>query len=240
MNKDTKHNADQEAGSENNQTQKDRIHIGHGGLHITDEHGDEVHIDRNGLHVNEAGQNQVHIDREGVKINGETVHVNSHIHRHSFPILALVTLFYVIWVLVISVGHFSSDEYNLYAMGLLLFLLVPLGHSIIEAVQNKRFPTGIFSLLCFSAFLLAGFFFSAWHPAWLLLLFIPLIESIPPAVREKNGHKFAFWDLALILFLFLGFAPSFGFAEHGLWHPGWVVFLLIPVYHSFVSYLSKK
>lgn len=33
----------------------------------------------------------------------------------------------------------------------------------------------------------------------------------------------------LILFLILGFADDFGFSSKPLWHPGWVVFLLIPI-----------
>ena len=238
MIKDTKFDSDHQSNSDNNKTTQNHIHIGKDELHITDKSGDEIHIDHSGLHVN-SGQDEVYIGPDGVKTNGKA-NVTQHIARRSFPLFALATLLYVIWVLIVAVGSLSSNEYNLYAMGLLLFLIVPLGHSITEAIHGKCFPTGIFSLFCFIGFLLAGFLFSAWHPAWILLLFIPLIESIPPAIREKNAHKFAFWDLMLILFLLLGFAPSFGIAKHGLWHPGWVVFLLIPVYHSFVSYMRRK
>lgn len=33
----------------------------------------------------------------------------------------------------------------------------------------------------------------------------------------------------LFVFLVLGFADDFGFAEKPLWHPGWIIFLLIPI-----------
>ena len=39
----------------------------------------------------------------------------------------------------------------------------------------------------------------------------------------------------LILFLILGFADDFGFSSKPLWHPGWIVFLTIPLVHIFTS-----
>ncbi|MCI8590077.1 MAG: hypothetical protein HFE77_05130 [Clostridiales bacterium] len=222
MNHDEKHNRDPQT----DRGDKDHIAIDKDGIHITDHTGDEVHINRGGLHINSHSNDA----KEAIRQRA----------NHSFPLFALATLLYVIWVLAIAIGDFALNGQNLYVWGLLVFLIVPLGDSITEAMNKKRFPTGIFSLLCLVGFLLAGLLFSAWHPAWILLLFIPLIESIPTAIREKNGHKFAFWDVTLILFLLLGFAPLFGIADHGLWHPGWVVFLLIPAYHSFVSYLRKR
>lgn len=35
--------------------------------------------------------------------------------------------------------------------------------------------------------------------------------------------------LCLITFLILGFADDIGFSDKPLWHPGWIVFLLIPI-----------
>lgn len=44
---------------------------------------------------------------------------------------------------------------------------------------------------------------------------------------------FAYPILATLAFLCFGF---FG----GLWHPGWVVFLTIPLYYSLVAYFSES
>lgn len=33
----------------------------------------------------------------------------------------------------------------------------------------------------------------------------------------------------VIVFLILGFADDIGFSDKPLWHPGWIIFLLIPI-----------
>lgn len=221
--------------------QDQRVHIGADGIHVEDK-GEEVHIGRGGIHV-KGKRDQVDVGPDGVLINGEPYSRKEGAFRdraaRSFPFLALATLCYVIFVLAAAIGNFTLGGRNLYLWGLLFFLLVPLGDSISEAVRYKRFPTGMATVLLLGGFLAAGLLRGAWHPAWMLLLFIPLVQSAAGAVRNRNPHEFAFWLLALIAYLVLGFAPLFGIADRGLWHPGWVVFLLIPVYHSFVAYLRR-
>ena len=81
-----------------------------------------------------------------------------------------------------------------------------------------------FSIMVFIAFMLIGTIYGAWHPAWLLFLFIPVVESFIVAVKTRNAHVFAYPVAVTILFLILGFFK-------GIWHPAWVVFLTIPIYY---------
>ena len=127
---------------------------------------------------------------------------------------------------------------QLLAALLTFFALLAAGLNYFIICQGYS-TTGMATVLLLGGFLAAGLLRGAWHPAWMLLLFIPLVQSAAGAVRNRNPHEFAFWLLALIAYLVLGFAPLFGIADRGLWHPGWVVFLLIPVYHSFVAYLRR-
>lgn len=82
-------------------------------------------------------------------------------------------------------------------------------------------------------YLLVGIFWSAWHPAWLLFLLIPLWHSFTEAVKHRNPYIFAYPVLAALLFLCMGIF-------WGAWHPGWVVFLTVPLYYPMVSFLTGR
>lgn len=73
-----------------------------------------------------------------------------------------------------------------------------------------------------------------WHPAWLLFLLIPIIESGINAIRSKSPKRFAFPVFVTLIFLCLGFFLN-------AWHPGWLVFLTIPIFYSipFGSYKNE-
>ena len=51
------------------------------------------------------------------------------------------------------------------------------------------------------------------------------------AFEKKDPNHFAYPVFAVLVYLCLGFFKL-------LWHPGWVVFLTIPLYYSLVSYLK--
>lgn len=52
-------------------------------------------------------------------------------------------------------------------------------------------------------------------------------------IDYARASKFPFPILAVIAFLFIGYV-------WGLWHPGWLVFLTIPVYYGTVEWLAKR
>ncbi len=87
--------------------------------------------------------------------------------------------------------------------------------------------TSIYTLLVVIGYILLGAFLDLWHPAWILFISIPLVDSIIEAIFQKDAKKFAFPILAVIVFLFVG-------CVYHIWHPTWVVFILIPVYYSLV------
>lgn len=91
-----------------------------------------------------------------------------------------------------------------------------------------RFPLGL--LVCF-AYLLVGIFYQAWHPGWLLLALIPILDSLVRAIEKRNASCFAYPIAALAFFLGLGFCT-------GNWM-GWIALLTIPMYYSLVSYIKS-
>lgn len=96
-----------------------------------------------------------------------------------------------------------------------------------SAEPKLRFPTAL--LICI-AYLVIGIMYKAWHPGWLLLLWIPILESLITAVKRRNASHFAYPVAALLVFLSLGFVK-------GNWL-GWIAFLTIPVYYSLVSFIK--
>ena len=145
------------------------VHVGLDGIHVVDRDGSNVHVGWNGVHVEDGkkGEN-VHVGKNGVFVNGKKYDWDG--KGSQVPFTAVILLLYV----------------------------------------------------------LVGFFYGAWHPAWLLFLLVPLWYSFVEAVRHGNPCLFAYPVFAALLYLCLGFF-------WGAWHPGWVVFLTVPVYYSVAS-----
>lgn len=93
---------------------------------------------------------------------------------------------------------------------------------------RKRFPIGL--VICI-AYLMVGIFYQAWHPGWLLLLLIPIFDSLVTAVKRRNASRFAYPMVTLLFFLAFGIFT-------GNWM-GWIAFLTIPLYYSLVNYFKS-
>ncbi len=91
-----------------------------------------------------------------------------------------------------------------------------------------RFPIGVIIIL---AYLVIGILYNVWHPGWLLLLFIPIIDSLITAIEKRNAYRFAYPFIPILFFL------SYGIFT-GNWI-GWVSLLTIPIYYSLVSYIKS-
>jgi hypothetical protein len=82
------------------------------------------------------------------------------------------------------------------------------------------------ALLAVAAFVIIGFTTGSWHPAWIVFLAVPAAAIIAGIATGRRGIVRSVTGIVSILamaaFLALGFV-------WGLWHPGWVVFLAVPV-----------
>ena len=90
------------------------------------------------------------------------------------------------------------------------------------------FPFPILALL---AFLCMGFIWDLWHPGWLVFLTVPIYYYI---VNLIEARRVTFWKLlpypmfCTIIYLCLGIIWD-------LWHPGWLIFLTIPIWSFFAN-----
>lgn len=59
---------------------------------------------------------------------------------------------------------------------------------------------------------------------WVMLLLIPVIPSIFDAIEKRKFTAFLYPLLIVALYCYLGI-------QFRLWHPGWVLFITIPIYY---------
>ena len=76
-----------------------------------------------------------------------------------------------------------------------------------------------------------------WHPTWLVFLLIPIYYHFAGACMTKSQKAFMMAqpipEVIITVFLVLGVCAK-------LWHPAWVLFLIIPVYYWLVAVYVKK
>lgn len=83
------------------------------------------------------------------------------------------------------------------------------------------------------AYVLIGFITNIWHPSWIILFLVPIIEEICQCIRTKDANRFPVALIVVAVYLTLGFVLN-------LWHPLWVMFLLIPLYYTSINIFKEK
>ncbi|MCM1261362.1 MAG: helix-turn-helix domain-containing protein [Butyrivibrio sp.] len=155
------------------------VHIGLiKGIHVKDKDG-EVHVGWDGIHVvdNTGKGDNVNIDKIGVYVNGKRYDKEWFAHRHHsrFP------MGWVIIALYLVIGIF----WGAWHPGWLLFLLIPIWDSIVEAIYHKNLRCFAYPVFAALVFLCLGIFGSLWNPGWVVFLTIPLFYSIVGRRRDK-------------------------------------------------------
>lgn len=93
-----------------------------------------------------------------------------------------------------------------------------------------------FPLLVVFAYIFAGAVLHLWDTAWIMFLLIPCYYMIAASLMVKTKKAFLLIQpvpiVIVILFLMLGFGLN-------LWHPAWILFLIIPAYYWFVAVFVK-
>lgn len=151
------------------------VHIGFEGVHVKDKDGSEVHIGWDGVHVDDKKKgDNVHIDKDGVYVNGERYDREWLIHRSHFPFALVITFTYIILGVLFGAWH----------PGWLLFLLIPIWSSFIEAVKCRNAHAFAYPVLATLIFLCLGFFLGMWHPGWVIFLTIPIYYPFVSYIKE--------------------------------------------------------
>lgn len=181
----------------------EEVHVGWDGIHVTnDRKGEEVHIGPGGVHVDtlEDDGHSVHTNADGtVTIDGETFsswkeahdkldHHGKHFHTklgrawNKFPFPALVALAY----LALGIA------YGTWGMGLFLVFLIPVYYAIGDFIDRRRLSKLIGSVYPAAAI---AWFLYMWlclgqpHPAWVILVTIPVVGALMHWCRKQWKHR---------------------------------------------------
>ena len=181
----------------------EEVHVGWNGIHVTnDRKGEEVHVGPGGVHVDtlEDDGHSVHTNADGtVTIDGETFsswkeahdklnHHGKHFHTklgrawNKFPFPALVALAYLALGIV----------YGTWGMGLFLVFLIPIYYAIGDFIDRRRLSKLIGSVYPAAAI---AWFLYMWlclgqpHPAWVILITIPVAGALMHWCRKQWKHR---------------------------------------------------
>ena len=181
----------------------EEVHVGWNGIHVTNERkGEEVHVGPDGVHVDtlEDDGHSVHTNDDGtVTIDGETFsswkeahdkldHHGKHFHTkvgrtwNKFPFPALVTLAYLVLGIV----------YGTWATGLFLVFLIPVYYALGDFIDQRHLSKLIDVVYSVSA---EAWFLYMWlclkqpHPAWVILITIPVVKALMRWCRKQWKHR---------------------------------------------------
>lgn len=181
----------------------EKVHVGWNGIHVANERkGEEVHVGPGGLHIDtlEDDGHSVHTNDDGtVTIDGETFsswkeahdkldHHGKHFHTkvgrtwNKFPFPALVALAYLVLGIV----------YGTWATGLFLVFLIPVYYALGDLIDQRHLSKLIDVVYSVSA---EAWFLYMWlclgqpHPAWVILITIPVVKALMRWCRKQWKHR---------------------------------------------------
>ena len=91
--------------------------------------------------------------------------------------------------------------------------------------------------LALITYIFLGVFLNMWASGWVFFFVPEIVCSIIRAIHKKNANKVNMAFISLFAFFFVCLVVP-GLSAN-LWHPMWVVFLAIPIYHSIVGTINK-
>ncbi len=108
----------------------------------------------------------------------------------------------------------------------------PVNNSLM--LNLMKFPVPI---IVIAVFLAVGFGTDIWHPTWLILSLLPIYYWFAAAFKSKTKRAALFAMpiplIVLVIYLAAGLTA-------GIWHPTWIMFLIIPAYYWGIGVYVKK
>lgn len=168
---------------------------------------DKVHISlKHGIHVSDKNGDEVHVGWDGIHIEETAKNQSVHIDGSGVKVNNK-TYSHDEWEKIRKENNWSHyyDDYT-------------------------KFP---FALIIIVIYLIIAFYTGNFHPLWIMLLIIPIIEGTIGAIKHHDLNRFPYPILLILYYLCEGF-------YFNVWSPTWLVFLTIPVYYALVNYFKRR
>ena len=99
-------------------------------------------------------------------------------------------------------------------------------------------------LLALVAYLLCGFLWRGsygnvgWASMWVLFFVPPIVVSILSSIEHKKPSHFQITLLVVGVYVGMGIITTM--YGHGTWHPWWILFFIIPIYHGITGAIESQ
>lgn len=184
-------NSEEEKESEaKKEKKKDRVDIGPGHIHVSDEDC-EVHICKHGIHIkDENGEFNIggHEPYE-VKVAKHKKRLVTSIVSGSLFLLSVIA-YLMLGFFFKGTWAYGSNNAG-WCTGWLVFLVVPVILSFIQAINSKKFCCFAYPILVTAVYLGLGLYLGSegWHPWWVLFLTIPVFYCIFGPIDKYLSDK---------------------------------------------------
>ncbi len=167
-------------------------------IHEAEKKNESVHIDDSGIHLKSASGDEVHIQNNDAKIftrgkddDDDDENNYSPATKVILAIVSGVTVFAVI-IAYILLGVYLKHP-NGWVYTWMLFFLIPITPSIVEAIASKHFTKFCYPVLVTGIYCFLGMWFNLWHPFWFLFLTIPvyyiIFKPIDDAIHAHDNKE---------------------------------------------------
>jgi len=176
---------EKEEDTETSKEKNEYVSIGLNGIHVREKDGSEVHIGLKGIHIKEKGGpdfgDEIEHSWNEWKENWDFRKGNMKKHiLNTIPVPLVITIIYLI----------MGFLWNLWHPGWVVFLAIPIYYEVVGMFTakgaRKKYNLFPLALICIVIYLILGFFFGLWHPAWLIFLSIPLYHSLVHAIYKSK------------------------------------------------------
>lgn len=101
-------------------------------------------------------------------------------------------------------------------------------------VKVKDLINGLLILVIAAVYIsLCALKITDWGKFWVIFIYYPVITSLLESIVNRNANNFASPVFSAAIYLTIGM-------YYNQWHPWWIVFIFIFLYHPFVSMFKKK
>jgi transcriptional regulator with XRE-family HTH domain len=183
----------------------DEVHVDESGVHFKSG-ADAGSIDRNGIHIESKDGSSVHIDMSGIHVKDATgeVHqgngtfkmdvVSSDTKRekryHSIQAIASSVTVLLSVIAYLLLGFLLPNAYLGWGCSWIVFFLIPLVPTFVEALHKRSFTTFAYPVLVTAVYLLLGMVWGYWHPWWVIFISIPLYYTVfGPIDKVIRNHR---------------------------------------------------
>lgn len=150
------------------------------GVHVESKDGTSVHIDKNGVNVYDGKKTRAYTDEDGnVMVDEELRHRDKGKRvANLVPVWAIALGCFLAW-------GFSGVLYG-WALSWICLMAIPLYHSLVDAIYERKMAHFAFPVLCLVFQILAGYLMNGWAWSWAPYLLIPVYYIVANIVDNKG------------------------------------------------------